>query len=69
MANDQTTDAAEELGRSIDNLDNVAHALKMPIPDKMHVEIMRSKLPKLVAQMKRQFAAVTGNDPWEDHPL
>ena len=61
-------DAKEELGRSIDELDDLAHALKTPVPDSIHVNCLREQLPELVAKMKRQFAAVIGEDPWETHP-
>ena len=61
-------DAKEELGRSIDELDDLAHALKMPVPDSIHVNCLREQLPELVAKMKRQFAAVTGEDHWEKPP-
>ena len=58
----------EDLGTLIDRLDNLAHALRMPLPDKMHVDILRDSLPKLVTSFKAAYAHELGNDPWETHP-
>ena len=68
MAETTLEDAKEKLGRSIDELDDLAHALKMPVSDSIHLNCLREQLPELVAKMQRQFAAVTGEDPWETHP-
>lgn len=56
--------AVEDLGQQIDSLDNLAHALKMPIPAQMHVDQLRRALPEAVAELRRLFTMVTGEDPW-----
>ena len=55
----------ENLGLAIDRVDNLAHALQMPLPDKMHVEQLRSTLPEVVAELKAGFVEATGENPWE----
>lgn len=54
----------ETLGHIIDSLDNLAHALTMPIPDSMHVECLRQSLPEKVLELKKIFVEITGENPW-----
>lgn len=61
-------DANNELGEAIDQLDNYAHALKLPLRAEMHVEQMRVALPEVVKRLKAAFVEVTGENPWEFHP-
>ena len=65
---DKIKEAKDQLGRTIDTLDNMAHALKMPLPDKMHVDLFRIQLPEIVAKLKKNYAAVTGENPWQHEP-
>jgi hypothetical protein len=58
----------EDLGVLIDRLDNLAHALKMPLRPEMHVSVLRDSLPKLVKQFKAAYAKELGENPWESHP-
>lgn len=57
--------AAEALAQHIDTLDNFAGALALPLPAHMHVAALREQLPPLVQRMRADFAAATGNNPWE----
>lgn len=59
-------DAAEDLGRAIDRVNNFTHALLIPVPAEMHVEQLKIGLPEVVTELKTAFAAVTGENPWED---
>lgn len=61
-------DAAETLGQTIDEIDNLAHALTMPLPPHLHLEALRPTLPDLVKRMKAAYVGVVGENPWEDHP-
>lgn len=58
----------EDLGTLIDRLDNLAHALKLPLSLAMHVEQMRIALPNLVKDFKAAYAKELGENPWETHP-
>lgn len=56
----------EKLGRLIDRLDNLAHALKLNIPANVHIDAIRGSLPDIVVGMKEAFKELTGKDPWEE---
>jgi hypothetical protein len=58
-------DAQDSLGRAIDTVDNLAHALVLPMPADFHVKAMKESLPDAVAELKRCFVLVTGENPWE----
>ena len=58
-------DKFETLGQLIDSLDNLAHALKMPLPPQMHVEQLGIALPEKVKQLKEVFVEITGENPWD----
>jgi hypothetical protein len=55
----------DKFGRLIDTLDNLAHALTLPIPDSIHVEAIRESLPEKVEDLKKIYQEVTGENPWE----
>jgi hypothetical protein len=63
-ANQKTDLDSEKLGRAIDELDALAHALILPMPDKFHIEQLRSALPTVVLELKAGFAEATGHNPW-----
>lgn len=58
----------ENLGTLIDRLDNLAHALQLPLEDEFHVRVLRDSLPKLVANFKAAYAKELHENPWEDQP-
>lgn len=55
----------EPLGQAIDRVDNLSHALNLPLPDKMHIEQIRKLLPEIVEELKNGFIEATGENPWE----
>jgi hypothetical protein len=57
-------EAKENLGITIDRVDSLAHALKLKVPDNIHVESLRSILPEVAADLKKYFVQVTGENPW-----
>lgn len=59
------TDAEDELGRAIDRVDNLQHALVLPMPASFHVEQIKAILPEAVAELKVAFVKVTGENPWQ----
>lgn len=63
-----TPEQNESLGRLIDRLDNCTHALEIPIPANMHVDSLKSILPEIVSEFKKQFVEITGENPWEGQP-
>ncbi len=61
MSNDQI----EKLGLIIDGIDNLSHALKIPLPPAMHVEQLSKALPEKVQELKDVFIEITGENPWK----
>lgn len=59
------TDKFENFGLLIDELDNLAHALQIPLPPQMHVEQLKELLPEKVAKLKALYIEITGQNPWE----
>jgi hypothetical protein len=57
-------DKYERLGLLIDKVDNLAHALQLPLPASMHVEQLRTTLPEAVKELKESFIDITGENPW-----
>lgn len=60
------TEEMENLGQAIDRVDSLAHGLQLPLHDHMHVEQLKVLLPEVVAELKKAFVALTGENPWED---
>lgn len=67
--NEIVTEQQEDaLGQDIERLDNLAHALLLPMPPDFHVKQLKESLPKVVAEFKKHYAAAFGWNPWEGHP-
>jgi hypothetical protein len=58
----------DALGQDIEALDNLAHALLLPMPADFHVRQLKESLPELVEKFKNHYADAFGWDPWEFHP-
>lgn len=58
-------DKFEKLGLLIDSLDNLAHALELPLSPQMHVEQIGNALPEKVKELKEVYVEITGENPWE----
>jgi hypothetical protein len=56
---------ADKLAEAIETVDNLAHALQLPMSAEFHIGILRESLPEAVADLKAEFAEVTGENPWE----
>ena len=59
-----TEESKEELGQAIDRVDNLAHALLLPLPAQMHVDSIKSILPEVVEELKAAYIKATGENPW-----
>jgi hypothetical protein len=59
-----TEEQKERLGVLIDGIDNLAHALQLPMPASIHVDAMRSSLPEKVAELKQIYVEITKENPW-----
>ncbi|WP_159078686.1 hypothetical protein [Orrella marina] len=58
----------EDLGRIIDDIDSLAHALTIPLPPEMHIVALRDALPAKVSALKAAFVGIAGYDPWSTLP-
>lgn len=56
----------EKLGELIDSIDNISHALNIPMMPEVHLEGMRKSLPIIVEKFKALFIEITGENPWEE---
>lgn len=56
---------AEELGMTIDRVNNVYHALSIPMPAEFHLKQMKELIPEIVTELKKGFVDLTGENPWE----
>ena len=65
----QITERQEDaIGQDIETLDNLAHALLLPMPAEFHVRQLKGALPDLVKRFKKHYADAFGWNPWEGHP-
>lgn len=62
---DATGDAKELLARAIERLDNVLGAMHLNLHPEMHLERLRSIIPEIAADLKKYYAEVVGENPWE----
>jgi hypothetical protein len=59
-------EAFEKFGEIIDEIDNLAHALTLPLPLDIHHQQMTLALPQIVKSLKEVFVEITGENPWDD---
>lgn len=55
----------ETLGQLIDSIDNIAHALNLPLSADVHLDQLKRLIPEKVAELKKSFVDITGENPWE----
>ena len=59
-----TDDELESLSSVADTLDNLCHALMLPLPATVHVEQFKLALPGLIVKLREVYVAQAGDDPW-----
>lgn len=59
------TDPTETLGKAIDRVDNLAHALTLPLAPESHLQNLRVSLPEAVQDLKDAYVRLFNVDPWE----
>jgi hypothetical protein len=64
-----TPETFDRFGRVIDELENLRHALNMPIDDKLYVQCMRNSLPEKIEALKKIYIEIVGEDPWDVFPV
>ena len=58
----------DEIAAQIDRLENLAAALELPMPDRIHVQAFREALPDVIAELKAGYIAAGGDNHWEFQP-
>lgn len=59
-----THENMESLGMAADTLDNLYHALLLPMPPAMHVAQLKAALPEVIKKLRAVYVAETGDNPW-----
>jgi hypothetical protein len=54
----------EAVGECVDTLDNLMTAMKMNLPDELHLQALRESLPDLRTKLKAAYVAANDYDPW-----
>ena len=57
-------DHAEKMGLLIDEIENLAHALNLPMGADFHVQQLQELLPEKVDKLKDIYKDIFGDDPW-----
>jgi len=58
----------EDLGTLADEVGNLAAALTLPVPDAVHVQAFKERLPGIRDRLRIVYVGLSGENPWEDHP-
>ena len=56
---------AEKLAAIVERLDNLKHALMMPLPDNIHVMGVKPAIPEMHQELKDLYIDEVGENPWE----
>jgi hypothetical protein len=55
---------AEDLGKAADTVDNLIHAMMLPMPSAVHLQALKESLPALRDRLRAIYIAETGENPW-----
>lgn len=55
---------AEKLGKASDTIDNLIHAMQLPLPPATHLAALKASLPALRDELRKVYVSETGQDPW-----
>lgn len=58
-------EAKEQLGRAIDRVDNMYHALMIPMSDEFHIEQFKQILPDIIKELKSSYEEVFEEKIWD----
>ena len=56
----------EQVGESVDTLENLITAMKMNLPDDLHLQALRESLPDLREKLRSAYVQATGEDHWKE---
>jgi len=56
----------DDTGKVADTVDNLLHAMTLPLPDKLHLQALREALPSVRDRLRVIYVEQTGDDPWRE---
>lgn len=68
MSKHITDEQLEQIGLLADKANNFTGAAQLPLPPHIHVEQLSSGMASLRDELRAVYRAVSGDDPWENHP-
>lgn len=48
-----------------DSIDNLVHAMNIPMPDEFHLKALKSSLPEKVKELQQVYIDIASENPWE----
>lgn len=64
-----TDEQLEELGRLVDQANNLAAASQLPVKPQIHIEGMRGGLLSIRDALQKLYIEISGDDPWSDNAI
>jgi len=61
-----TAEQLEEIGRLVDQADNLAAASQLPVKPQIHIEGMRGGLVSISETLRKLYIEISGDDPWSE---
>lgn len=61
-----TSEQLEELGRLVDQANNLAAASQLPVRPEIHITGMRGGLVSISETLRKLYVEISGDDPWSE---
>lgn len=58
------TERIEKIGQLSDTIDNLLHAMQLPLPPKMHLDSLKGNLESVRDELREIYTEETGDNPW-----
>lgn len=62
----ETNEHIETIGLMADKVDNLLHALELPLSNYTHLKGMKVSLPEVRDKLRETYIALTGENPWSE---
>ena len=56
----------EDLGTIVEEVQNLAAALTLPVPDAIHAQAFKERIPGIRDRLRAVYVGLLGGDPWTD---
>jgi hypothetical protein len=54
----------EKVGQLSDTIDNLLHAMQLPLPPQMHLSSLKGNLESVRDELREIYTEETGENPW-----